>query len=928
MTHENETQKSVKKIIKGKKRSPARKAAVYLFRSVLLLTAVVLILLVILFAAVSGKRAEYLAEKYYSRFMNGRLEMDVERFSLSGGFDIRNISIFTPDPFSGRFVHIDRFVLDYSLWEILRGRILIREAGIYSPRIELIQKNGKWNFESIAKESAPQKESAESGSAEPEINLPVQMEFLLKFILRDLSLSVRSDDFKAELRGFDFSTDVYIPPVKMIPRNVSAVKLIEKFSISVNPQEKLDLSFESSDASVRPPLILGLSLELAGKDGEKKIESRFRAGTYGSPVRFRKSNLGALDFQLSYDIYMDPIKDYLAIRSMDVKFKNNKWISLSGRVDDVSGNQKFNISMKESLIDLDNLFPYYAALTGDRSIFFGGRIRVYPLNIRGGKSDILTEGKVVIEKLRLGAQSFELKAERGSLDYRIQYSGAESDISASFGLYPFFYKIDGSWSKKNNLFFSCDVNSYGNFGSFLINSMDIKYSSSPESKNAFAFSAKGRLSKAKNFEGNLDISPLEINVREIEKLIPPTISGSLKTVPLNKSVSGRISAAFSAGDDVNADLKSEFAVSDFGLKDLRLNAGLTSRPDKKRIDIKEISLGSREFGVSLFLSGMIEQKNSPLSDSDLKLVFSADSGGKTIRKNGLSLSGKAEVNAIFRGGLNNGMASGRVNVKKLDFSDSVSKLSVNGLNMNFPFEYSLKKAAASVSMLAKDKAPLISNSNLAEKDNFSIDSVKMKHPSRDEQIEIAREIRASMAFSDNAFRINSFSALALNGSVASDGIFFNLADMKTKNMEYRLSLKVSNIDIAKMSRVESSRSTKGELSLNMDISGRSVDFSSEFPDVNGYINIYKIEDKFANRLMKELSEEKGKSKLGVTQKIVDHFNLPKVFYFNIDSGNIYATVLLKRKTIGNILHIEDDKIQYDRISLKEYLGKVGRKGDE
>ena len=94
------------------------------------------------------------------------------------------------------------------------------------------------------------------------------------------------------------------------------------------------------------------------------------------------------------------------------------------------------------------------------------------------------------------------------------------------------------------------------------------------------------------------------------------------------------------------------------------------------------------------------------------------------------------------------------------------------------------------------------------------------------------------------------------------------------------------------------------------------------------INIYKIEDKFANRLMKELSEEKGKSKLGVTQKIVDHFNLPKVFYFNIDSGNIYATVLLKRKTIGNILHIEDDKIQYDRISLKEYLGKVGRKGDE
>jgi len=417
--------------------------------------------------------------------------------------------------------------------------------------------------------------------------------------------------------------------------------------------------------------------------------------------------------------------------------------------------------------------------------------------------------------------------------------------------------------------------------------------------------------------------PLELNVRELEALLPMSIAESLNAVPLKKSVKADLNISFSQKEKMSAALKALFVIPDYDVKDLVLDASLTQDSRKNRIDLHRFSIGSREFGVLLKADGMLEQKNSPLSDSDIKVSLTADSGKKKIKKENLSLWGSLYLNARMKGGLENGKASGEISIKNFNFEDSLSMLSVNSLNLDFPFDYDLKSKYDGTSRIAVDKSRLLDNTGFKEKDNFKIGSLKIKHPSRPEQFELIKDLSASMRFKENVFSITSLKAFLMNGIISSDEIMFYLADMQTKNMEYRVSLNANNIDISQLDRISSSRNTKAEISLNADISGRGVDFSGDLPDINGFMNIYKIQDKFANRLMKGLSEEKGESKLGVTQKVVDHLNLPSGFYFNIDSGNVYATVTLKRKALGYFtFHIEDDKIQYDRIPIKEYLGKI------
>ena len=77
-------------------------------------------------------------------------------------------------------------------------------------------------------------------------------------------------------------------------------------------------------------------------------------------------------------------------------------------------------------------------------------------------------------------------------------------------------------------------------------------------------------------------------------------------------------------------------------------------------------------------------------------------------------------------------------------------------------------------------------------------------------------------------------------------------------------------------------------------------------------------------LMKGLSQEKGESKLGIVQPIVDNFVLPKGFNFNLDKGLVYTTVTLDRKVVSYAsgIKIENNKIEFKRMQIQEYLNNI------
>ena len=81
----------------------------------------------------------------------------------------------------------------------------------------------------------------------------------------------------------------------------------------------------------------------------------------------------------------------------------------------------------------------------------------------------------------------------------------------------------------------------------------------------------------------------------------------------------------------------------------------------------------------------------------------------------------------------------------------------------------------------------------------------------------------------------------------------------------------------------------------------------------------KLGDDFAKQLMKGLSEEKGKSKLGPFGGLANRFT-PLSFDYFIDGGIMYATVKMPF-----LVPIENHEIKFDRVPVQEYLRKVKEK---
>ncbi|MCU0821698.1 MAG: hypothetical protein MUC95_04395, partial [Spirochaetes bacterium] len=322
----------------------------------------------------------------------------------------------------------------------------------------------------------------------------------------------------------------------------------------------------------------------------------------------------------------------------------------------------------------------------------------------------------------------------------------------------------------------------------------------------------------------------------------------------------------------------------------------------------------------------------PFSDSDLKLSVRLNSPEMKSIYGPWKLSGLFELSAAMKGDLKTGTANGKIFIDKFFVRNDESKLSVDDINMDFPFEYNFKAAGPGESRIAVNKAEVIDNANFKAKENFRIKSIKSKHPARDIQFEFVKDFAAIMFFRNNAFEIVKLKTYVLDGAVYGRDIIFNLADMpytgSFKNVEYRLILDVTNVDIGYLDNPDPKAKTRNaELSLNANFSGTGLDmFIGKGKDrskelrVKGFININKVGKDFANKLMKGLNEHKGESKLGVVQPVMDNVTTVRGLNYNLDMGLMYANVSFERRLLDFVITVEE--IHYDRISIQEYLNSL------
>lgn len=872
---------------------------------------------------------EGLAKANFSKMSYGSLDLNVESFNPYRGFVINNIVIRSGEDFGrGKLFELEKLVLNYGFFPIFTGSIRFPEIGIYKPRVYLIEKKGVWNAAALMKpsdkkpEKEPEEEKDTDESSSPEVNLPIAVDFLFNFILDDLCVYVNSADFNSELTGLSFNANIEVPPVKTIPKSVEAVRILKTMKFELNPQNGMNVKFYSKGVATSPELVLNWKL-IFNNGGTPEFISTMNFGAKRMPLRLQNKVFSPFNFLIAYDIFYNPINDILKINNFSFSFMNSNWLKLSGMVSSVTKSQVLNINMEESIIPLKDLYPYFVLMTGDRNTRFGGEISLFPLTVRGNAKNPDIKGKISFKNIYFRIPGTEASIPFIGFDYSALMSGSTMDIGAELNIPHLAYVIEGSKSGDNGVKLTASATGYNNFKRVKINNVGFDFFN-PGGAKALSLAMSGDVSMGKATEGFININRLIINTAPLPAMVPGRFKKQVADIPLKKPVDLNLGLNFYLGSDiVKASVDMLAVIPDYGVNDLRLKASVVQDNRSKKVTLNDVYLGSKNMNLALNAGGMIELKKTPLSDSNLKVSLELNNPKMKSVWGPWNTSGMLKLSAFMKGDLATGKAYGSLEFRDFNLENKEQMLSVSGFNMDFPFEYKFKVHTIDKSYISITQNMVIDSDQFAEKPNFTITSVKAKHPARDIPFEFMKDFKAYMVFKDNVFSISNLKASVLDGSISSKSILFNLADFNLKNMEFSVNLDVLNVNIGRLDDITTKNISKdAELSLNANFSGRGLDINRELTP-SGNINIFRIGEEFANRLMKGLSQEKGKSKLGKpVQFAVDNSMLAKSFDFRLDRGLVYTKVKFKGKALSRIFNVENEEVAFDRIPIQEYLRKV------
>jgi hypothetical protein len=940
--------KSVKKIVKKKKipkkTHPALKISIVAAKFIFLwvpvsLITIIFIALIIIKAILSPSRVENLIQTNFNSLSNSTITLNVKEFSPYNGFVIEELKITQPESFSGEnFVSIDRIVLDYGFFRMFTGNVRFSEIGIYKPEINLVQKNGTWNFAKLMKEKeqAPKKEEeppkveekTKDDTPPPEsIKLPISVSLLFNFILEDLNVTVESDEFNTYLKSFDSNIFIEVPPVNEIPLGLDAVSLLKKFEVNINPEKKLDVGFRSDAVQVSPPLLLGFELLYLDENEEsRKFNSNFIAGTSGTPIVFQEKNLRPLSFTAGYDLAYDPKQDEVQINSFAVKFAGDSWLDIGGSVKNVTTDPTIDVFMQRSAIVLDKLYPYYLAIMEDDSISFSGVISLMPFTVKGTPTNIDADGNIKINNLLASLPGFGINMPGFDFDYDVTYAESNVDAKTSLTIPNFVYKLGRQSSGSNNVYLNLSAKTAESFKRFTLSEFIFRLNDPRSGQDALSLNMNATASTANSISANANIESLVFRKGPLINMVPRPIGESMEAIPLERPLTMTMDANYNGNNNSHAGVVLfGFRIPDYDVYDLRIRTDANFNTESKIATINQFRLWSGAFGLNLESFGFLDTtpgSDVPFRNSDLRLALTFTKNELRKMYDTWELGGKIQLNGRMRGDLKRGKVTGTIDIDDLDVRNESKKLRllVEDVNMNFPYEYEFTSSFTGKSKIAADKTDVISNQFFVEKDNFSIKSIKAVHPSRDLQYEYIKDLSASMEFRNNAFTINRFKSTVLNGSIYLRDTFFYLADFSLENMEYNVSFDATNIDIGKLDN-PNKETRESDLSLTTRLSGKGLNIQENLT-IEGYITIYKMGEGFADELMKAISEEEGESKLGPAQGVVDNSMLLDKFIFYIDKGNVYTTIKLKPKMLALVVGIENDEIKYERIPIQEFLSSI------
>jgi len=881
-----------------------------------LLVLIVLILFIANTVLTTDRVAKIITGQIESN-LNAKASCDVTHFSLFNGIEIKNFILNGADN-SKPVVSFKTFRLRYSFFWLLLGKIKIYEIGLYNPSLYLEEQEGIWNVQKLVKpaqkEETEEKEKAEEEKGiKNEVVLPVPVEMLFGLVLENLAVTVQGNTYSATLKNFSSTISLHIPPTRHIPLNVLVLTIFDKLNISINPEETLFLSFVSKDIAAGPPLLFTFNL-LYNPEG-KQLSSNFKCGTYNTPVRFAQKHVAPLNAKIEYDIAYNPSHDTLQCNKLQIVFGKSTWISFAGTIAHINTEPEIQFAMLDSNIKLNEIYQYTQVILGPKP-YFNGSISIFPLMIQGGINELTVKGAIRGQKIAFAADGFAITIPSVEMPYEIMLHNHIIQASINVGLPHFVYTLDENRSRDNAISLQCNVAYNRNNSTLDIQKVVVVHRAPEIAAETIRCEVAGSLVLGDVVAASINVPTLRFDLPSVAYTLPSPLKQSLASSPITKPVTLRIHTDMSMSGETNAiNLNAFCKIPDYSVDDLIVSTSITQKPNKGKIDIAKLDISSKKHHTTVYVKGSVITKD--------ELTLDVDAGVNMVPRvpvifGDYTLSGIMQVFLRLKGTMQSLVAKGSVQSQKLILSNDAAKLFIGPVDMNIPIAYTMGQSFT----MPFDSADVMNIQLFKQKENFSIGKIVASHPSRNIAFEYGKDVHGYIGLKRNMMEIKNLQAHIMGGTVTLKELSFNLADLNPQHMEFRTALNAHDIDIGKLDKPESVRINKDSLlSLNAQVQGKNLNIGQDF-DVSGTINIYKVGEKFANRLFKGLNEERGKSKLGMAQFAVDNSLVITGFDFYLDKGLVYPTVFFRKKVLGVFITVNNEQVRYERIPVIEFFNRV------
>ncbi|MGQ9842243.1 MAG: AsmA family protein [Spirochaetota bacterium] len=881
-----------------------------------LLVLVVLILFIANAVLTSDKVAKIITDQIESS-LNAKASLHVTYFSLFNGIEIKNFILAGADN-QKPVISFNMLRFRYSFFPLLLGQIKIYEIGLYNPSIYLEEQKGIWNVQKLVK-TAQKEEIQEDGKvdkekeAKNEITFPIPVEILFGLVLENLTVTVQSNTYSASLKNFSSTISLHMLPTRHIPLNALALTVFDRLNITINPEETLSLSFVSKDISAGPPLLF--TCNLLYNPEAKQLWSTFKCGTYNTPVRFAQKHVAPLNAKIEYDIAYNPSHDTVHCKMLRIIFGQSTWVSFAGTIAQVNKEPKIQFAMMDSNIKLNEIYQYTNILIGPKP-YFNGSISIFPLTIKGDINELTVKGAIRGQKVAFSADGFAITIPSVTIPYEVILYNHIIQASIAIGLPHFVYTLDDNRSRDNAISVQCNLAYNRNSGMLDIQKIVLVHSAPEIAAETIRCEVAGSLILGDMIVASINVSTIRFNIPSVAYTLPSPLKQSLASSHMTKPVTLQIHTDMSMSGETNIIKLNAFCIlPDYSINDLLVSTSIMQNPHKGKIDITKLDISSKKHHATMYVKGSVVTKDELSLNIEAGINMAPQ---VPVTFGDYTLSGIMQVFLKLKGTLQSLVAKGSIKSRQLILSNGVSKLFVGPVDMNIPIAYTMGQSFT----MPFDSADVLNIQLFKQKENFSIGKIVAPHPSRNIAFEYGKDVHGYIGFERNMLEIKNLQTHIMGGTVMLKEFSFNLADLNPQHMEFKTAVNAHDIDIGKLDKPESVRINKDSLlSLNAQVQGKNLKIGQDF-DISGTINIYKVGERFANRLFKGLNEERGKSKLGMAQFAVDNSLVITGFDFYLDKGLVYPTVFFKKKVFGIFVSVNNEQVRYERIPVIEFFNRV------